>query len=137
MVLSGGTLQAGAAGLTVANAAQVTGTGTIDTQSFALAYTGVISGPGQLDKTGTGKLTLSGPNSYSGGTLLQQGTLALGNAGALGAGPLAMGREHDAAVRQKPDARQQHQLYGGHRPRPSTRPATTARSPARSQVPAP
>ncbi len=90
VVLSGGTLQAGAAGLTVANAAQVTGTGTIDTQSFALAYTGVISGPGQLDKTGTGKLTLSGPNSYSGGTLLQQGTLALGNAGALGTGPLAM-----------------------------------------------
>jgi autotransporter-associated beta strand protein len=37
-----------------------------------------------LTKTGTGTMTLTGTNSYTGGTTLQQGILNLGNAGALG-----------------------------------------------------
>jgi autotransporter-associated beta strand protein len=41
-----------------------------------------------IDATGTGSVTLSGTNSYSGGTTLQSGTLVLGNSNALGTGAL-------------------------------------------------
>ncbi len=39
-----------------------------------------------VEKLGTGTLTLSGSNSYSGGTTLQSGTLVIGNSSALGTG---------------------------------------------------
>jgi autotransporter-associated beta strand protein len=45
---------------------------------------GAISGIGALTKNGTGTLTLSGSNSYSGGTTLNTGTLNINNATALG-----------------------------------------------------
>ncbi|MEN9468538.1 MAG: hypothetical protein RL630_271 [Verrucomicrobiota bacterium] len=45
-------------------------------------YAGVISGTGSLAKTGAGVLTLSGNNSYSGGTTISAGTLA-GNTASL------------------------------------------------------
>lgn len=45
---------------------------------------------GTLVKTGAGSLTLAGNNSYSGGTQLQGGTLAVASATALGTGSLAM-----------------------------------------------
>ncbi len=41
---------------------------------------------GSLSKIGIGTLTLSGANSYTGGTLLEAGALAFGNAQALGLG---------------------------------------------------
>ncbi|HEX5218331.1 MAG TPA: autotransporter-associated beta strand repeat-containing protein [Verrucomicrobiae bacterium] len=41
------------------------------------------NGPGGLTKTGTGTLTLNGNNNYNGSTLIEQGVLALGAAGAL------------------------------------------------------
>lgn len=47
-----------------------------------------ISGSGGLTKKGTGTLTLTGDNSYSGGTLLQAGTLEARSASALGTGDL-------------------------------------------------
>ncbi|WP_243275546.1 autotransporter-associated beta strand repeat-containing protein, partial [Salmonella enterica] len=34
-----------------------------------------LSGSGSLVKTGTGELTLSGGNDYSGGTIISDGTL--------------------------------------------------------------
>lgn len=40
-----------------------------------------IGGAGGLTKQGAGRLTLNGNNSYSGATLISQGTLALGTAG--------------------------------------------------------
>ena len=43
---------------------------------------------GGLAKVGAGTLTLSGANSYSGGTLLNAGTLAVGSSTALGTGSL-------------------------------------------------
>ena len=46
-------------------------------------YSGVISGAGGLTKTGTGNLTLSNSNAYSGGTVVQNGTLRLGVYGAV------------------------------------------------------
>ncbi|WP_082540320.1 autotransporter domain-containing protein [Bosea sp. Leaf344] len=45
---------------------------------------------GSLVKSGDGRLVLAGNNSYSGGTILEGGTLGLGSATALGTGPLAM-----------------------------------------------
>jgi len=47
-------------------------------------YSGVISGSGELSKSGAGLLTLSGSNSYTGPTSIQSGTLALGAGGATG-----------------------------------------------------
>jgi autotransporter-associated beta strand protein len=45
---------------------------------------GCSPGPGALQKAGTGTLTLSGANTYSGGTIVTAGTLQLGNGGATG-----------------------------------------------------
>jgi len=52
---------------------------------------GVISGAGgSLVKVGAGTLTLSGANTYTGGTALRQGRLNLGHSQALGTGTLSM-----------------------------------------------
>ena len=48
------------------------------------ALAGVLSGSGELIKDNSGTLTLSGVNTYTGGTVLADGTLALGSADALG-----------------------------------------------------
>ncbi|ENB1521738.1 fibronectin-binding autotransporter adhesin ShdA [Salmonella enterica] len=45
-----------------------------------------LSGSGSLVKTGTGELTLSGDNSYSGTTTITDGTLIAANVNALGSG---------------------------------------------------
>jgi autotransporter-associated beta strand protein len=45
---------------------------------------------GSLVKAGTGMLTLSGTNTYTGGTKLSGGTLGIGNSQALGTGALTM-----------------------------------------------
>lgn len=55
------------------------------------AYAGVISGMGALTKIGTGTLTLSGTNTYSGGTNVQAGRLIESNNGnAIPAGTVAI-----------------------------------------------
>jgi T5SS/PEP-CTERM-associated repeat protein/autotransporter-associated beta strand protein len=81
---TGTTLQAAAAGLSLGNAVSLTGADTVDTQTNALTLGGVISGNGSLVKIGTGTLTLSGANTYGGGTNLNAGTLQLGNGGTSG-----------------------------------------------------
>ncbi|WP_198139636.1 autotransporter outer membrane beta-barrel domain-containing protein [Ralstonia sp. A12] len=48
------------------------------------SYAGQISGAGAVEKTGTGTLTLGAGNTYSGGTTITQGTLAIGADSALG-----------------------------------------------------
>ncbi|EDC6456154.1 fibronectin-binding autotransporter adhesin ShdA [Salmonella enterica subsp. enterica] len=45
-----------------------------------------LSGSGSLVKTGTGELTLSGNNNYSGGTTIDDGVLIAANVNALGGG---------------------------------------------------
>ncbi len=44
-------------------------------QDTAGTYSGIMSGTGTLTKLGTGNVTLSGTNSYSGGTTVSAGTL--------------------------------------------------------------
>ncbi|CAA2110469.1 autotransporter outer membrane beta-barrel domain-containing protein [Variovorax paradoxus] len=52
---------------------------------------GVISDAGgSIVKVGSGKLTLSGANTYTGGTALKEGRLDVGHSQALGTGALAM-----------------------------------------------
>jgi autotransporter-associated beta strand protein len=58
--------------------------------SAADSWKNDISGEGGLLKQGTGALTLSGDNSYRGGTVIAAGTLAAASPTALGAGPLTV-----------------------------------------------
>ena len=52
-------------------------------QTTTGTYAGVISGSGSLTKNAAGVLTLSGSNTYTGGTTVNAGTLALGAANRL------------------------------------------------------
>ncbi len=61
------------------------------------SFSGVIAGNEGLDVAGGGPLTLSGTNTYSGGTTLEAGTLNLGNNSALGTGNLVL---HSATTLQ-------------------------------------
>src|SRR5262249_18426635 len=74
--------------VTTVNAALASGVSTIDTNGLGATWSGVLSGNGGLAKIGAGKLTLSGLNTYSGGTRLDAGTLAVGSNTALGTGTL-------------------------------------------------
>jgi hypothetical protein len=65
--------------------------GTVDTNGSNGTLAGLISGDGQLIKTGAGALTLSHSNTYSGGTLLNGGTLDLAALGAAGGGAIKFG----------------------------------------------
>ncbi|WP_206516553.1 MULTISPECIES: autotransporter domain-containing protein [unclassified Mesorhizobium] len=55
-----------------------------------LILDGVVSGDGQLAKTSSGTLTLTGANSYSGGTAVRGGGLVVTATGALGDGLVAI-----------------------------------------------
>ena len=72
----------------LAGAGAVTlGTGTLTVASTAdSAFAGAISGDGALIKTGDSTLTLSGTNSYKGGTVVNDGVLAIDSADALSSG---------------------------------------------------
>ncbi|MBR5709878.1 MAG: autotransporter-associated beta strand repeat-containing protein [Thermoguttaceae bacterium] len=52
------------------------------------AFSGKIQGGMQLEKIGSGTLTLNGENTYSGGTILTAGTLAMNSATALSSGTI-------------------------------------------------
>lgn len=70
-----GTLQGTTSSLQGAIATQAATTVRFD-QSSSGSYSGVLSGPGTLEKRGTGTVTLGGANTYTGPTLVQEGVLA-------------------------------------------------------------
>ena len=72
-------------GATGGNVALGAGTLTTGGNNTATTYSGVISGIGGLIKTGTGVMTLSGANTYSGPTSISIGTLRLGAANRIAA----------------------------------------------------
>lgn len=51
------------------------GGGTVDTSNGNVTFTGDVDGNGTLTKTGTGTLTLTGDSSFTGNTIVGQGTL--------------------------------------------------------------
>ncbi|WP_245321786.1 autotransporter outer membrane beta-barrel domain-containing protein [Bradyrhizobium sp. LTSPM299] len=55
------------------------------TQTASVALSNVITGTGGIAQIGTGTLTLSASNTYSGGTIVNAGTLQLSGPGTLGA----------------------------------------------------
>ncbi len=74
--IAGGTLQLGNGGTTGSIIGPVLNNGTlIVNRSNAYTFAGVISGTGAFVKAGTGTTTLTGANSYSGGTLISAGRL--------------------------------------------------------------
>jgi autotransporter-associated beta strand protein len=84
---SGGTLVS--AGTLVGNTTGLQGAITnsslvIFDQSTNGTYSSVVSGTGALIKTNTGVLTLTGDNTYTGGTMIGQGAISVGNGGATG-----------------------------------------------------
>ena len=83
--LGGGTLVAGG-GFTTSQAMTLTGSGgsgAINTGEYQVALSGDLSGPGGLVVLGDGTLILTGSNSYSGGTVVEYGTLEVSSAAAL------------------------------------------------------
>ncbi|SFW55754.1 autotransporter domain-containing protein [Luteibacter sp. UNCMF366Tsu5.1] len=62
----------------------------IDDAANVFTWGGAITGPGSWQKTGAGTLVLEHANSYGGITWLSDGTLRLGDSGAIGTGNLVM-----------------------------------------------
>ncbi|EBZ6198213.1 fibronectin-binding autotransporter adhesin ShdA [Salmonella enterica subsp. enterica serovar Enteritidis] len=87
---SGGTTITG--GTLTADHADSLGTGAIANSGVLQVGEGelenTLSGSGSLVKTGTGELTLSGDNDYSGGTTITGGTLTADHADSLGTGAI-------------------------------------------------
>jgi len=84
---SNSTIQSDAGALALTNAGTITGSGF----NLTLAGAGngsiasiIATGAGSVIKNGTGKWTLSGANTYTGGTVINGGTIIVGNASALG-----------------------------------------------------
>ncbi|EED2789207.1 AIDA autotransporter-like protein ShdA, partial [Salmonella enterica subsp. enterica] len=86
---TGGTLISG--GTLVASNVEALGTGDVTNDAVLELNTGgtfdnAISGSGQVEKSGDGTLTLSGSNTYTGGTTINDGTLIATSVDALGSG---------------------------------------------------
>ncbi|QDU55237.1 autotransporter-associated beta strand repeat-containing protein [Aeoliella mucimassa] len=81
LVFDGGQFTATAAPDIQLPSVLATAGGTIDTAGYSGQVSGVISGSGPLVKQGNGSLTLSGNNTYTGPTRVEQGTLLVAGNG--------------------------------------------------------
>ena len=92
-IVSGGALTIGGAGKLGGGtyAAAITNNGILNYgSSAAQTLSGIISGTGMLNDLGTGTLTLSATNTYSGGTTIANGTIPLLNGFEFGTGPVTV-----------------------------------------------
>jgi len=88
-----GTLQIGGPGFTTARSVIINSSGTVDTNNNNATITGVISGSGVFTKDGAGTLTLTGFNTYAGGTSILGGNnsiLSISNGANLGTGAVTI-----------------------------------------------
>jgi autotransporter-associated beta strand protein len=83
---NGITINSGAGLVTINSNLLLSGLPEIITVNSAagLVINGIVGGTIGLTKAGTGQLTLSGANTYTGGTTINAGTLQIGTVGALG-----------------------------------------------------
>jgi autotransporter-associated beta strand protein len=88
VTVNAGTLRANANNLNLANILVFSGAGSIDTGTNALTVSGIVGGNGRITKTGTGNLTLTGSNAFTGGLTISGGTVT-GATANLGAGGIA------------------------------------------------
>lgn len=96
--ISGGTLQVGNGGTggALGSGEVVNNAALVFDRSDAFSIGNTINGSGSLTKRGSGTLTLTGANGYTGGTTIETGTLVLGQAsggviGAAGTGQINLG----------------------------------------------
>ncbi|HDF2330307.1 TPA: autotransporter outer membrane beta-barrel domain-containing protein [Morganella morganii] len=83
--ISAGTLQIGNGLLSGSVSGNITNNAAlVFNRSDAMTYGGVISGNGNMTKTGNNILTLTGDNTYTGTTTIKSGTLQIGNGGTTG-----------------------------------------------------
>ncbi len=99
-VNNGGTLDIGAnsdvvGAVTLIDGSIIGSTGVLTGTSYSVQrgdISAILSGAGAaLTKNTTGTVTLSAANSYGGGTIINNGTLAIDNAGSAGTGTIAVG----------------------------------------------
>ena len=88
VTINSGTLTGTATSIPIGN---MTNNGSlVFNQATDATFEGLMSGRGTLTKEGTGNLTLSQENRYSGGTILNEGTLSISSVYNIGNGPLAI-----------------------------------------------
>lgn len=84
--INASTLQLGDGGTSGSIVGNVTDNGSlVFDRSDAVTFGGVVSGAGSLTQAGTGTLTLTGTNAYSGGTNIKSGVLQISSDANLGA----------------------------------------------------
>ena len=83
--ISAGTLQLGNGGISGGIVGNVIDGGNLAfNRSDAVTFSGNVSGTGTLRHNGPGSLTLTGTNTYTGGTTISAGTLQVGDGGTSG-----------------------------------------------------
>lgn len=89
LTLNGGTIEFTTSGSSAANRGMTLGAsgGTVSTPpGVDFVNTPITTGSGSLTKIGAGSLALNAANTYTGGTVISNGTVTVGNASGLGTG---------------------------------------------------
>jgi len=108
---NGGTLKATGNLVTARVISLLANGGIVDTNGFDATFSGSIINSGSLTKIGAGTLTLSGVNTYTGGTVIDSGTLIVDGPQALGFGDLVL---HNGVLTADPQTIQVNGNYTHH-----------------------
>jgi autotransporter-associated beta strand protein/T5SS/PEP-CTERM-associated repeat protein len=90
LTINGGTVRSVDNNLIPNSATLGTGGAILDSNNFLSTYSGNFIGSGGITKIGPGTVTLTGTNTYSGDTVLVDGTLTVGAPEALGTGNMVV-----------------------------------------------